>query len=121
MALILIVEDEETIATMYKFKLEQQGFKVISAVNGKEGLDKARYEMPDLILLDLMMPEMNGDVMLARIRSQEWGSDMRVIVLTNISRDEAPASIRLLGIDRFIVKAHTTPAQISDIVKEVLG
>jgi CheY-like chemotaxis protein len=66
------------------------------------------------------MPEMNGDEMLTRLREREWGGNIRVIVLTNISKDEAPATLRFLNVDRYVVKAHHTPAQVLEIVREVL-
>jgi DNA-binding NarL/FixJ family response regulator len=66
------------------------------------------------------MPEMNGDEMLIKLREHEWGADMRVIILTNISRDEAPSVLRFLYVDRYIVKAHYTPSQVIETVEEVL-
>ena len=76
---------------------------------------------PNLILLDIRMPEMNGDEMLLKLREQDWGADIRVIILTNLSKDEAPSMLRFLGVDRYIVKAHYTPKQIVDIVHEILS
>jgi hypothetical protein len=58
---------------------------------------------------------------LARLRAEPWGSEARVVILTNISKDEAPQALRFLHVDRYVVKAHQTPAQIVDIVLEVLG
>jgi DNA-binding response OmpR family regulator len=118
---ILIVEDDASLAALYNFKFNNEGFEVQSAYNGKEGLEKAESFMPDLLLVDIRMPIMTGDEMLGRLRSTEWGSDMRVIVLTNISKDEAPMSLRFLSVDRYIVKAHHTPAQVVSIAREVLG
>ena len=118
---ILIVEDDKTLQSMYEFKLELLNFTVAVADNGEMGLQKAQDFMPDLILLDLMMPVMSGDEMLQRLRKTDWGAGIRVIILTNISRDEAPSVLRFLNVDRYIVKAHHTPAQIVQIVNEVLG
>ena len=118
---IAIVEDEQPIQFMYKLKLEREGFTVATASNGKEGLRLARTFRPDLILLDLRMPEMSGDEMLARLRQTDWGCGIRVIALTNISKNEAPQALRFLDVDRYIVKAHFTPSQVVAIVYEVLG
>lgn len=118
---VAIVEDDMDIQTMYKFKLEKEGFVVATAKNGLVGLDIAEKFQPDLILLDLMMPVMNGAEMLVRLRAAEWGSSMRVVVLTNLSKDEAPQALRFLNVDRYIVKAHHTPAQVIQIVHEILG
>lgn len=118
---ILIVEDDEPIRDLYTFKLKQEGFEAITAKNGNIGLHVAEREMPDLILLDLRMPIMNGDEMLARLRATEWGSSIRVIILTNISKNEAPHSLRFLHVDRYIAKVHHTPSDVVSIVREVLG
>jgi len=117
---IAIIEDELAIARMYEFKLQKDGYEVRCAYNGEEGLQLAEEFHPDLILLDLRMPVMSGDEMLAKLRAADWGSSIRVVILTNISKDEAPASLRLLRVDRYIVKAHYTPAQVVKIVDEIL-
>ena len=118
---ILIVEDEYVIAQMYRFKLENQGYLVKVANNGEDGLLQFESFLPDLILLDLRMPVKSGDEMLEELRSTKTGSDVKVVVLTNISKDEAPAKLRFLNVDRYIVKAHYTPKQVLEIVEEVLG
>jgi DNA-binding response OmpR family regulator len=117
----VIVEDDQAIQYMYKVKLERSGFDVSTASDGKEGLEVIENFRPDIILLDLMMPIMNGDKMLEALRSKEGGNSIKVVVLTNISKDEAPPLLRILNVDRYIVKAHYTPAQVVDIVNEVLA
>lgn len=118
---IVVVEDEPSICQMYKFKLAKTGFNVRTAGDGEEGLKIIENFKPDLILLDLKMPKMTGDEMLEKLRSMKWGGSIRVIVLTNISKDEAPRSLRLLNVDRYVVKAHFTPSQVVEIVLEVLS
>lgn len=117
----VVVEDDHDLQYLYRLKLEREGFEVATASNGAEGLELVEKVRPAVILLDLMMPVMSGAEMLAIMRAQTWGGDARVIILTNISRDEAPAALRFLHVDRYVVKAHHTPAQIMDIVHEVLG
>lgn len=117
---ILIVEDDEAIRHLYDLKLQKEGYQTRSAVNGLLGLRTAKEFKPDLILLDLRMPVMSGDEMLLKLRESEWGSDIRVIILTNISKTEAPHSLRFLHVDRYIVKVHTTPAQVVEMVNETL-
>ena len=118
---IAIIEDELSIAAMYEHKLKTYNFDVKLAHDGKQGLELLESFQPDLALIDLKMPHLKGDQMLERVRTHDWGANMRVIILTNISKDEAPASLRFLGIDRYIVKAHHTPSQVLQIVKEVLN
>lgn len=117
---LLIIEDEPLIAEMYQMKLKRSGYDVAIAYNGQEGLQACQNLKPDLILLDLRMPIMSGDKMLEELRKTDWGAKIRVIILTNISKDEAPHNLRLLSVDRYVVKAHSTPAQVAEIVGEIL-
>jgi CheY-like chemotaxis protein len=121
MAKIVIVEDESAIAEMYRFKLEQAGYEVQCAVNGQEGLALVRNFRPDLILLDLMMPEMSGDEMLRQLRATDWGKDIKVIILTNITEDTLNSQLNSLNVERYIVKANYTPSQVAEIIPEVLA
>lgn len=117
---VALVEDDLNLQNMYKFKLELEGFSVATAADGAAGLRLAEKFRPHVLLLDLRMPVMSGEEMLARMREFEWGSTIQVIVLTNISRSEVPQSLRFLNVDRYVVKAHSTPAQIVEIIQEVL-
>jgi DNA-binding response OmpR family regulator len=117
----VVVEDDNDLQFLYKLKLEREGFDVAVAANGVEGLEIIEEFRPHIVLLDLLMPVMGGSEMLAHLRSKRWGSEVRVIVLTNISKDEAPPALRFLHVDRYIVKAHHTPAQVINLVHEVLG
>ena len=117
---ISIIEDELAIRNLYSFKFKLEGFDVSLAENGEEGLKVIEREKPELILLDLRMPVMSGEDMLEKLRTYDWAKDIKVIVLTNISRDEAPTKLRFLNVDRYVVKAHHTPQQIVDIVKEII-
>jgi two-component system alkaline phosphatase synthesis response regulator PhoP len=121
MVKIAVIEDDIPIKELYEIKLKLEGYEVKTAENGKKGLDLVIKFKPDLIMLDLMMPEMTGDEMLKQLREFKWAHKIKVIILTNISKDEAPPILRFLNVDRYIVKAHYTPQQIVDIVKDVLG
>ena len=118
---IAIIEDDKPIQNLYRTKLQIENFDVVTADNGVEGLNLLEKELPDLALVDLRMPMMGGDEMLARLRESQWGANIRVIILTNISRDEAPSALRFLNVDRYLVKAHHTPKQVVEIVNEVLA
>ncbi len=118
---VAIVEDDQSITDIYRFKLEHEGFAVAVAHDGQEGLKVIKDFNPELILLDLRMPVMSGDIMLGHLRATDWGSNIKVIILTNISKDEAPTGLRFLNVDRYIVKAHHTPNQVVDVIRDVLG
>ncbi len=121
MSKVAIIEDDQAIAQMYRIKFEAEGFEVETAENGKLGLELAEKMRPDIILLDLMMPEMTGDAMLKLLRKKDWGKDIRVIILTNMGEQEAPPTLKALGVKRFIVKAEMTPRQVAEMVKAELA
>jgi DNA-binding response OmpR family regulator len=114
---IAIIEDDAAIAQMYRMKFEAEGFNVETAENGKLGLALAQEMNPDIILLDLMMPEMTGEEMLSKMRATDWGKDTKVIILTNMGEQEAPASLKTMNVIAFIVKADMTPRQVAELVK----
>lgn len=118
---IAIVEDDVAIAQMYRIKFESEGFEVDTAENGKLGLEMVDKMRPDIILLDLMMPEMTGDQMLQELRKTDWGKSVKVIILTNMGEQEAPPILKELGVKKFIVKAEMTPKQVADLVQKELA
>ena len=118
---VAVVEDDQAISTMYRIKFEAEGFTVETAANGKLGLELIEQMKPDIVLLDLMMPEMNGDEMLEKLRKTSWGKDLTVIILTNSGEEQAPPSLKELGIRRYIVKAEMTPRQVAEMVKTELA
>lgn len=120
MTKIAIIEDDQAISQMYRFKFEAEGYDVQTAENGKLGLELAESMRPDIILLDLMMPIMTGDVMLEKLRTTTWGKTVKVIVLTNMGEQEIPANMRTMGVSAIILKADMTPRQVADLVKKQL-
>lgn len=121
MAKIAIIEDDQAISQMYRFKFEAEGYDVQTAENGKLGLELIQSMKPDVILLDLMMPEMTGDEVLAKMRTSDWGKDIKVIILTNMGEQEIPDSIKKYDVSGIILKANMTPRQVADLVKKSLG
>ncbi len=117
---VAIVEDDIAIAQMYRIKFESEGYDVETAENGAIGLEMVDDFRPDILLLDLMMPEMNGDEMLAKLRKMDWAKDLPVIILTNMGESEAPVTLKDLGVDSYIVKAEMTPKQVAELVKKKL-
>lgn len=118
---IAIIEDDQAISQMYRFKFEAEGYSVETADNGKIGLKLAENFKPDIILLDLMMPEMTGDKMLELMRDTDWGKGIKVIVLTNMGEQEVPQKVRNLDVLDIILKADMTPRQVAELVKKHLA
>ena len=121
MTKIAIIEDDVAISQMYRMKFEAAGFDVQMADNGKRGVELVETFTPDIILLDLQMPEMNGTDALEIIRKNDWGKDIPVIILTNMGEEESPKKIKTLGIHSYIVKANMTPSQVLQQVKSALN
>ena len=117
---IAIIEDDPTISQMYRMKFESDGFEVRLAANGQIGVEVVEKFQPDIILLDLQMPEMNGTEALRYIRAKDWGKTIPVIVLTNLGEEEAPREITELGVHSYIVKANLTPRQVVEQVKSAI-
>ncbi len=121
MTKIALIEDDPVISQMYRTKFEADGFDVQLAIDGKRGIALVEAFLPDLILLDLQMPEMSGAEALEIIRKNEWGKNIPVIILTNMGEEESPKKIRDLGIHSYIVKANLTPRQVVQRVKDALN
>lgn len=118
---IAIIEDDAAIAQMYRMKFEAEGYEIETAENGKLGLELAEVMKPDMILLDVMMPEMNGDEMLGLMRETPWGKNIKVIILTNMGEQELPERLKHLGVISVIAKADMTPRQVAEVVKAQLA
>ncbi len=121
MTKIAIIEDDPVINQMYRMKFEAAGFTVEVADNGIRGVALVEAFTPDIILLDIGMPEMTGDEALIEIRKQPANTTTPVIILTNLGEEEAPRELRKLGIHSYIVKADVTPRQVVARVKDALG
>ena len=121
MTRIAIIEDDSVINQMYRMKFEAAGFEVEVADNGVRGVAMVKAFNPDIILLDIGMPEMQGDEALSVIRKEVSSKDTPIIILTNLGEEEAPKTLRGLGIHSYIVKADLTPRQVVARVKDALG
>ncbi len=106
---------------MYASKFELENFNVIMAEGGEKGVKMAINEIPDIILLDVILPKMNGFEVLEKLKSDERLKDVPVILLTNLSqKDDIDKGLKLNAVD-YLIKAHFTPSEVVEKVKEVLG
>lgn len=120
-AKIAIIEDDQAISQMYRIKFEAEGYTVETAENGRLGLMMAEKLRPDIILLDLMMPEMNGDEVLEKLRKTTWGKTIKVVILTNMGEQEIPDGVKKLDVAAIILKADMTPRQVAELIKTQLA
>jgi DNA-binding response OmpR family regulator len=114
---VAIIEDDMAIVQMYRTKFEVEGYDVATAPDGASGLELIDSYQPDIVLLDLMMPNMNGLDMLAKLRSQPNGREAKVVVLTNMGDTETATKVFKMAADDYIVKAEMTPKQVAERVK----
>ena len=121
MVKIVLVEDDAMLAEIYQTRLQLAGYDCFVANDGLSGLSLIRQQLPDLALLDLMLPQMSGDDILREMRRSEWGKNIKAIFLTNISESEAPEGIQELNFNRYIVKANLINNQLAEIVAETLA
>jgi len=117
---ILIVEDDEVLGDIYSTKLEIEGFQVLLATEGYEGIETAIRKKPDLILLDVVLPKMNGFEILEMIKKNKKIKNIPVILLTNLGQGYEVNKGLELGAVKYLVKANYTPAQVIDQIKEIL-
>ena len=118
---ILVVEDEEILLTALREELESGGYEVEGAMDGVEGLEKTKSYKPDLILLDLVMPKMDGMEMLGKLKGDEGTRDIPVMILTNLSDYERISEALSLGAMDYLVKANYKLEDLMDKVKTVLA
>lgn len=117
---ILIIEDDPFLSGMYQKKLKLSGFEVKVAADGKEGIEALKKDRPDLVLLDIVLPQMDGYEILKRLKEDKDLRSIPVILLTNLGQKEEVEKGLALGADAYIIKAHFTPTAVVDKVKEIL-
>ena len=117
---ILVIEDEALIAEAIMRKLNNAGYTVESAQDGQEGLNKALSWHPDLILLDIILPTLDGMTILDKLREDEWGKDVKVIVLTNLDTDKEFDESRKKGVHDYLIKTNWTLEDVLEKIKERL-
>ena len=120
---ILIVEDDNILQEMYCEKFEMDGFKVDMAATGREGLKTLEKNIPDIILLDILMPDMNGLEMLKEMKKTREYRDIPVILLTNLGESKIDMDSELsfaLGIKDYLIKTKHTPDDVTKRVKQIL-
>ncbi len=117
---ILLVEDDPFLIDIYTTKLKQSGFSVGVAEDGDECLRKLKEEAPDLLLLDIVLPSVNGWEILRKIKQDDKLKKIEVVILSNLGeKDEVEKGIKL-GAVKYLVKAHYTPGEVVEEIKKIL-
>ena len=117
---ILIIEDEKTLRFLIVQTLIEEGFEVEEAIDGEEGIQKLKENKPDLILLDLLLPGIDGFEVLSRIKRDSDLESIPVIILSNLGQEEEIERGSRLGAIDYLIKAHFTLDEIAARVKKVL-
>ena len=120
MSKILIVEDNRVLVKMYKTKLDLEGFEVETAFEGKEGLEKLKDFSPDLILLDLAMPGMDGFEFLTELKKNEKWKKITVVVFSNLGQESDIKRAKELGAKDYLIKVNLTPRQVVEKIRQYL-
>lgn len=118
---ILLVEDERTLRDMYSLKLTKEGYEVTSAEDGEQAIELAKSSKPDLILLDVILPKIDGFAVLDTLRKTKNFAKTPIIMLTNLGQKEDLEKGKNAGATDYLIKADTTPAGIAKKVEEVVG
>lgn len=117
---VLIVEDDPVISSMYKTKFEIDGYEVVVAGNGAEGLESAKKESFNIILLDVILPQLDGFSVLTEIKKDPKIKNTPVLMLTNLGTQEDKDKGKELGALDYVVKSSFTPAQVSEKIKQYI-
>ncbi len=118
---VLIVEDDVFLSQIYQKKFEMEGYKVSTADNGEKGLMDAKKKKPNIILLDILLPKMDGFAVLAKLKSDAEVKDIPVILLTNLGQKEDVDKGLEQGAADYLIKAHFKPSEVVDKVRKVLN
>lgn len=116
---ILIIDDEQLLLDLYHDILVESGFEVILSRSGKEGIDLAVEQKPDVVLLDILMPEMNGFDVARELKSNDATKQIPIYLLTNLPQESSSEKAKELGVAGYMMKAMTEPAELAETMKNV--
>lgn len=117
---ILIIEDEKILSEMYRFKLNKEGFEVVSAIEVDEAINLGKKEKPDLVVLDILLPKESGINYLVKVKDIEELKGVPVLVLSNFDDNETKARAFELGARDYLIKSNHDPMEIVEKIKELL-
>lgn len=118
---ILLVDDDEALRQLYNLELSGRKFETVEAVDGEDGLSKAKSEKPNLILLDVMMPKLDGLATLTKLKADPLTKDIFVVMLTNFGQENLVQQALNLGATDYLLKYKVTPSEMADKVAQILA
>lgn len=121
MTKILIAEDDEMISEIYQRKFKEKGYDVLAATDGEQVLEMAKKEKVDVILLDLIIPKMDGFTVIQNLRDGKYDPEIKIIVSSNLSQKEDRDKVMALGANGFITKSQYTPSELVEEIKRLTG
>jgi len=119
-AKILLVEDDKALIEMYAIKFKEEGFNLLMAEDGLAGLELAKKESPDVVLLDVMLPKMDGFAILTELKKDPKTQKIAVLMLSNLGQQSDIEKGKKLGASDYVVKASMTPKEVVEKVKSYL-
>lgn len=120
MTKILLVEDDPMIINLYKIKFSLSGMNVLTANDGLAALELVKKELPDVLLLDVLIPGKSGLEIMKELKSDPVFSKIKIVALTNLDDENTKKQVADLGVEKYIVKANFTPQQVVDTVKDLI-
>ena len=120
MKTILLVEDDPFLADLYTTRLKGAGFEIEVALTGKEGLEKLKERKPDLLILDIVLPTIDGWEILQELGKDERFNDLKIVVLSNLDKKEDIKKAFDFGVVKYLIKAHYTPSEVMEEIEKIL-
>ena len=117
---ILLVEDDKFIIDIYTQKFQEAGFSVEVAEDGEEALKKVKSTKPDLLILDIVLPNIDGWEIIKQVKKNPEFKDLKIVALTNLKQEEDMKKGKALGIAGYFIKAHFSPSQIVEEIKKII-
>jgi DNA-binding response OmpR family regulator len=118
---VLLIEDDQFLSDIYRQKFEMEGFRVTSVENAEAGITAVRKKKPDIVLLELLMPKVDGFTVLETLKEHKTTHHIPIILLTNLGQKEDVERGLAMGADDYLIKAHFKPSEIVDKVKHILN
>ncbi len=117
---ILLVEDDSFLVDIYLTKLKEIGFSVKTAADGEECLKKIEEEVPDILLLDIVLPHIDGWEILRKLKKSDKYNKVKVVIISNLGQEEEVKKGLKLGAEKYLIKAHYTPSEVVEEIRKIL-